>query len=215
MAAQSPVRTIAVFGATGRTGKPVTELALKKGYRVRALVRTPSKLAIDDPNLTVIQGDLTDAAKVEETVRGTDAVLLLAGMSPSVRKPAGLRESAARNVVTAMKAAGVRRLIRLTNFTGAPEPSDKGGRFMKVMLSLMNKNAVADETAATNFVKQSDTDWTIVRNAMITSGPATGTYSTGAYGAGKNAVTAGDLADFIVTEVEGRKYVGQAPFVRN
>jgi putative NADH-flavin reductase len=178
-------------------------------------VRTPSKLTIDNPNLTIITGDLTDPTKVEETVRGTDAVLLLVGMSPSVRKPAGLRESAARNVVTAMKATGGRRLIRLSNFTGAPEPGDKGGRFMKVMLSLMNKNAVADETAATNLVRQSDTDWTIVRNAMITSGPATGTYSAGAYGEGKNSVTAGDLADFILGEVEGRKYIGHAPFVRN
>jgi uncharacterized protein YbjT (DUF2867 family) len=112
---QSPVKTIAVFGATGRTGKPVTELALQKGYKVRVLVRTPAKLTIDNPNLTVIEGDLTDPAKVQETVRGTDAVLLLLGMSPSVRKPAGVRESAVRNVVAAMNATGVRRLIRLSN----------------------------------------------------------------------------------------------------
>ena len=37
MAAHSPVRTIAVFGATGRTGKPVTELALRKGYEVQVM----------------------------------------------------------------------------------------------------------------------------------------------------------------------------------
>jgi putative NADH-flavin reductase len=212
---RAPVKTIAVFGATGRTGKPVTELALQRGYQVRALVRTPSKLTIDNPNLTVIEGGLTDPAKVEETVRGTDAVLLLVGMSPSVRKPAGLRESTARNVVAAMKATGVRRLIRLSNFTGAPEPGDKGGRFMKVMLSLLNRYAIPDETSATNIVKQSDTDWTIVRNAVITPGPATGTYSAGAYGEGKNSVTAGDLAAFILGALESREYIGKAPFVRN
>ena len=39
-AEQPPVKTIAIFGVTGRTGKPVTELALQKGYAVRALVRT-------------------------------------------------------------------------------------------------------------------------------------------------------------------------------
>ena len=32
--------TIAVFGATGRTGKPFTRLALEKGYHVRAVVPT-------------------------------------------------------------------------------------------------------------------------------------------------------------------------------
>ena len=119
--------TIAVFGATGRTGKPFTRLALEKGYEVRALVRTRAKLGIDDPHLTVIEGDLTDRPKVEETVRGSEAVLLLVGMSPGVRKPADVRQTSVRNVLAAMDASGVKRLIRLANFSGAPDDGDKGG----------------------------------------------------------------------------------------
>src|SRR5258708_39436141 len=95
-----PMTTIAVFGATGRTGSAATELALEQGYQVRALVRTPSKLAITNPNLTVIQGDLTDALKAEETVRGTDAVLFLVAMPPSVRPPAGASAALTRTVLT-------------------------------------------------------------------------------------------------------------------
>ncbi|HEV3376079.1 MAG TPA: NAD(P)H-binding protein [Thermoleophilaceae bacterium] len=207
--------TIAVFGATGRTGKPFTKLALDKGYEVRALVRNPSKLEINDPDLTVIEGDLTDVTKVEETIRGSGAVLLLVGMSPTVRKPAHVRETAARNVLAAMEATGVKRLIRLSNFTGARAVGDKGGRFMRAMLSLMNKDAVADEATAANLVKESSTEWTIVRNAMITAGAPKGTYSVGAYGDGKNSVTAADLAAFILAEVEAPKHIGQMPFVRN
>ena len=207
--------TIAVFGATGRTGKPFTRLALEKGYAVRALVRDRSKLDIDDPRLTVIAGDLTDAAKVEETIGGSEAVLLLVGMSPRVKKPERLRETAVQNVLAAMERTGVKRLIRLSNFAGAPDDRDKGGRFMKVMLSLMSKGAVADETAATNLVKESGTEWTIVRNAMITGDAPKGTYSAGAYGEGKNSVTAGDLAAFILRDVETRQHIGQMPFVRN
>ena len=211
----TPVRTIAVFGATGRTGKPFTQLALQKGYEVRALVRNPSKLGLDHPQLTLIEDDLTDPEKVEETIRGSQAVLLLVGMSPNVRKPPNLRETAVRNVLAAMDATGVKRLIRLANFTGAPDVGDKGGRFMKVMLSLMNKDAVADEATATNLVRQSNAEWTIVRNAMITAAAPKGTYTTGAYGEGKNSVTAADLAAFILAEVEAPKHIGQMPFVRN
>ena len=167
--------TIAVFGATGRTGKPFTQLALQKGYEVRALVRNPSKLGLDHPQLT----------------------------------------TAVRNVLAAMDATGVKRLIRLANFTGAPDVGDKGGRFMKVMLSLMNKDAVADEAPATNLVRTSSTEWTIVRNAMITADARTGTYTAGAYGEGKNSVTAADLAAFILAEVEAPQHIGQMPFVRN
>jgi putative NADH-flavin reductase len=59
---------IAVFGASGRTGKLFTSLALNNGYSVKAL-------------LEVIQGDAADALKVEETVKGTDAVIDLIGSS--------------------------------------------------------------------------------------------------------------------------------------
>ena len=50
---------------------------------------------------------------------------------------------------------------------------------------------------------------------MITADAPTGTYTAGAYGEGKNSVTAGDLAAFILAEVESREHVGQMPFVRN
>jgi len=78
------MKTIAIFGAAGNTGKPFTEMALKDGYAVKALVRTPAKLGLQHPNLEVIQGDLTDSAKVEETIRETDAVVsLIAGSASS------------------------------------------------------------------------------------------------------------------------------------
>ena len=39
---------IAVFGASGRTGRPLVEKALAKGYEVTALVRDPAKIHIKD-----------------------------------------------------------------------------------------------------------------------------------------------------------------------
>jgi len=45
------MKLIAVFGATGRTGKLFTELVLKEGHQVKALLRTPSKLDNKNPNL--------------------------------------------------------------------------------------------------------------------------------------------------------------------
>ena len=60
---------IAVFGATGGTGKQVVQQALAAGDQVTALVRDPAKLAIDSANLTVVTGNVLDAAKVEETLQ--------------------------------------------------------------------------------------------------------------------------------------------------
>ena len=71
--------TIAVFGATGSTGKYVVPLALEQGYNVRALVRNPSKLETKHANLTVIEGTLQEEAKLKETVKGATYVICSAG----------------------------------------------------------------------------------------------------------------------------------------
>ena len=88
--------TIAIFGASGQTGKQLTEQALKQGYQVKALVRDPAKLAARDPNLQLIQGDLNDPVKVEETVRGTQAVLSVIGATKG--SPADIKAVATRKM---------------------------------------------------------------------------------------------------------------------
>ena len=53
---------LTILGAAGRTGRILVEQALAAGHTVRALVRTPSKLAITHPALEIIEGDATNAA---------------------------------------------------------------------------------------------------------------------------------------------------------
>ncbi len=71
--------TLALFGATGATGRHVLSYALKQGYKVRALPRTPAKVGINDDNPTVIQGDFEDVAALEATVKGAKFVICSAG----------------------------------------------------------------------------------------------------------------------------------------
>jgi putative NADH-flavin reductase len=66
---------LALFGASGKTGRHLVEQALAKEYSVTALARTPDKLARYHDRLKVIQGDIRDASKVAEAVAGADAVL--------------------------------------------------------------------------------------------------------------------------------------------
>lgn len=73
------VETIALFGATGMTGKKLVPLALQQGYKVKALVRTPSKVKTNDENLTLIEGDFSNTDAVTETVGGADYVVCCAG----------------------------------------------------------------------------------------------------------------------------------------
>ncbi len=86
--------TIALFGATGKTGRRVLERALDNGHNVRALVRDPRKLNRTHERLTVISGDVLDPATVAETVAGANAVLALFGQvkgSPRTLQADGLQ----------------------------------------------------------------------------------------------------------------------------
>src|SRR5260221_11690113 len=157
--------TIAIFGASGQTGKELTDQALKEGYQVKALVRNPARLAGRDPNLQVIQGDLIDPAKVEETVRGTDAVLSVIGAAKG--SPNDIKSVAVRNIDAAMKKNGVRRVIRLASAPfSETEPGDKpnlGQRVMGSMVKAMLATLVNDERQSALLTKQSSLDWTLVR----------------------------------------------------
>jgi uncharacterized protein YbjT (DUF2867 family) len=75
--------TIALFGATGETGREVLAAALEQGKKVHVMVRNPAKLVVKEhANLVVVEGDCfaSDAkSKIEQTVKGTDYVISCIG----------------------------------------------------------------------------------------------------------------------------------------
>jgi len=53
-----------LFEATGATGRHLVGRALASGRRVTAVVRTPAKMELSHPQLSVVGGDVTDAASI-------------------------------------------------------------------------------------------------------------------------------------------------------
>src|SRR5258708_3453382 len=212
------MKTIAVFGAAGNTGRPFTEMALKDGYAVKALVRTPAKLGLQDPNLEVIQGDLTDSAKVEETIRGTDAVIsFIGGASGS---PNDIKVIATRHIVTAMQKNNVTRFIRLGSVPfGVFAQGDKlnfGRRLMASLAKTLMWAEVDDERQSIRLTEQSELDWTVVRAPFLTNQSAKGNYRVVHLGidAG-SSITRADLAAFVLDELKNARYIRQMPLVSN
>jgi len=87
------MKTIAVIGGTGGTGKWVVKGALLKGYKVKLLARKPEKvtkvlntlfdseaLETHQENVTVVTGGVMDDAVLDELLQGTEAVLSFLGM---------------------------------------------------------------------------------------------------------------------------------------
>src|SRR5688572_13497313 len=193
---------IVVFGASGGTGLEVVKQALDAGHLITAFVRTPSKVPIQHPNLTFIQGDVMDAAAVEKAIVGQEAVISVLG---PVRPPVPhMMETAAKNIVAAMKKHGIRRIVSTTG-AGILQPEDKPklmDYLIGALLNLLAKDVVLDSAANMTYIQASDLDWTIVRFPRLVDGAHTGKYRVG-YVSKESSTqfSRADGADFILKEL--------------
>lgn len=105
-----------VTGATGYIGARLVPRLLDEGHKVRALARDPGKLA-DVPwrdEAEVARGDLGDVDSLVVAFDGIDVVYYLVHSMGSSKDFAAEETRAVRNVVTAARRTGVRRLVYLS-----------------------------------------------------------------------------------------------------
>lgn len=105
-----------VTGATGYIGARLAPRLLDEGHRVRALARDPSKLA-EVPwrdRAEVARGDLGDVDSLLAAFDGMDVVYYLVHSMGSSKDFADEEARAVRNVVTAARSTGVRRIVYLS-----------------------------------------------------------------------------------------------------
>ncbi|GIV97622.1 MAG: NmrA family transcriptional regulator [Herpetosiphonaceae bacterium] len=208
---------LAIFGATGRTGKQLVEQALQQGHEVIAFARNPAKLGIQHERLKVVEGDVYKAEDVERAVVGADAVMMALGHTKGTTTKDVLTV-ATKNVLAAMKKHNVRRLVNITG-AGVADPNDRPRLFNKVMSFLLKRMAgdlLADSQCQSEAIRWSDLDWVIVRVPMLTDGPKTGHVRVGYVGQGTGArITRADAADFMLKLVTDTTYLRKAPMISN
>lgn len=100
---------VIVFGATGTVGKLTVEQLLDAGHKVTAFARHLEKLAIEHGDLTLAAGDALSADDVMAALPGHDAVVVTLGAGMS--RKSVIRSEGTMNVINAMHAHGIRRLI--------------------------------------------------------------------------------------------------------
>ena len=203
---------IAVFGATGGTGQQVVQQALAAGHSVTALVRDPSRLAAQDERLTVVEGDVLDRAKVDETVSGADAVIVSLGNTSS--NPDYIVSRGTEVIVDAMTAAGIPMRLIVVSSLGVGESRDQVPFAFKMLMNTVLKKAIDDKERQEALVKASGFDWIIVRPGGLTNGPATGSYKAGVdvkLTAGQ--VSRADVAAFVLLQLDDDTYLHQAPAI--
>ena len=81
------VQTVAVSGASGRTGFRVVEELLETGMSPRMLMRQSSVLEDQRPDLEQIRLDLFDSVALDAALQGVDALVLTIGGKANAPTP--------------------------------------------------------------------------------------------------------------------------------
>lgn len=207
---------VVVFGATGKAGRTVALTLLGAGHQVTAFARDADELPAHE-GLSAIKGDALSAADVASAVAGQDAVVVCLGDSrnPVILKllgakraaPSHICEAGTANVIAAMKAASVARMICITAY-GVGDTRDKLSKAYKAWFRVLQlRDQLADKERQETLVKESGLDWTLIQPVGLTDGAATGRWLASTSGERrKRTVSRVDLADFITQTLEGGRY---------
>ena len=207
--------TIALFGATGFSGRPVLRELLDRGHAVRALARRPGSLE-PHPNLTVVQGNALDPDDVAEVLAGSDAVVHCLGVGG---KGDGTRTTlvseSVRLVLEALKDSPGRRIVCMSN-VGA---GGSGNRVVnKVIVPLFLRwlvPLVDDKDRMEALLANSNADWIAARFPNIVEGPTKDVRQDDDGRSISLSITTDSVARYLADQVVASTISSRTPSVSN
>jgi nucleoside-diphosphate-sugar epimerase len=157
---------LVVFGANGQTGRLLAKQALVGGHGVVAVTRQPDNFPLTGPRLSVAGVDVRDEAAVSDVLVGADAVLSTLGVS-FTRDPVDTYSVGTANIVAAMRASGVRRLVAVSSTAAYPTRRSRSPLTVRliepIITRTIGKTVYDDMRRMETIVRGSGLDWTIVR----------------------------------------------------
>ena len=149
---------IALFGATGPTGKYLIEEALALGHQVLVYGRNVSRIRLTDNNVTLVSGQIHDSPAVANALEGVDAVI--SALGPGFKSPPGtVIAKGVENIIDGMKKHGVKRLVHAST-ASTPDQNDGAGkmRLVNFVSSLLARNYYNDVAATAKAIRESGLD---------------------------------------------------------
>jgi nucleoside-diphosphate-sugar epimerase len=139
---------VAITGATGFAGRHAVAELLRRGHRLRALVRNPEAAGLPQ-GMELVKGDLADAGALRQLVAGADAAVHLAGALAAFDREGYFSVNArgTEALVEAALAAGMGRFVHISSLAARePQLSHYGAS------KRAGEEAVARHAAALNAV---------------------------------------------------------------
>jgi len=208
---------IAIFGASGATGRLLTDRCLADSHTVSALVRTPSAFPYAD-RVRVVQGEILSSTSIAETLVDADAVLSALGAR-------GLGEDhtlerGIPQIVQAMIDAHVSRIVVLGSAGALDTAMDKQPAWQKwvvenIVYKTLLKWPVIAQRHQYAALAASPLDWTMAMTPMLTNARGRGRVRVDpdALPLGANRIARADVADFMFAQLSSDQWSRKAVYV--
>jgi putative NADH-flavin reductase len=209
---------ITLFGAAGMVGKRLVNLALARGYYVTAFDRNIEELIDTDKrndHLTAVKGYVFDESDVLKAVKNAHAVLsVIGGALDGTDKT---RSLGIKNIIRQMEKAGVKRIVALGDI-GILNADENTYMFDTPDFPYEKKELGQEHLRVLHMLESSPLDWTLACPAAISDRDGNGQFLTNDNyppEPGNGEITAGDLADFMLTEITANLHLYQRVGISN
>ncbi len=202
---------VIVFGSTGQTGRQLIDQLIKAGHQVTAFARTPAKLAAFESKIHIAAGDARDAQAVSQAVSGQDAVMH--ALSESITEKSDIQTVFAGHLITAMQAAGVKRLVVLSA-RGAGDSRAQVPVFFELVLRTLLRYLFEDKQNAEDKIMASSLDYTFVRPFILAKGRLKGNaIAAGSPKGLKWRLNRADVAACMIAQLKSDSWIRKTPFI--
>lgn len=146
---------VLILGAGGQIARHAIGMLADTDHELTLFLRDRRRLATEPAHAKVMEGDVLDADRLGAAVQGQDIVYA---------NLAGDVDRQAEEIVRAMEAADVRRLVFITSLGIYDEVPGEFGRWNRSQIGSM----LGPYRAAADTIEASELDYTILRPAWLT-----------------------------------------------
>jgi len=149
------IMRIAITGASGKTGYRIAEEAVKKGLKVKQIIRKNSKVIEGLKNLETIRLSLDDKEDLDMALKNLDALIIATGARASLdlTSPAKVDALGVYRQLQSCKRVGIKRVILVSSLC-------TGKLFHPLNLFGL---ILIWKKLGENFLRNSNLEWTIIR----------------------------------------------------
>ena len=204
---------IAIIGGTGKVGRHIASIAIKKGYQVRMLVRNPERFKYRDDSLEIVEGQIQDIYTIRKLLNDCKIVINTFGQP---LKEVPMYSNVTKNILEIMKDLKISRYIGVSGGSLTINSDKKNilNRFGSKMFEIFFTKMMADKKSEWEIlINNKQIEWTLIRLPFVIDSLKTDVIKENLTDMPGTKISNQDIASFIIDNIDNPKYVHKAPFI--